>query len=269
MSLPPPPARDPDYCEPVVFTDGPPRNHAIHDDIDLTLLVACYNESENIVNTLDTLVSALIEFPDVSWEVLVVDDASNDASVDVIRDWLSRHPGMPIYLRANRTNKGLATNYVDGAFWGRGRHYRLVCGDDVEPKENFVTMLRHLGAADIVIFYQTQSGRAWHRRVLSRTYTALVNLISGYRLKYYNGLAIHRRYNIMRLNTAHTGHGFQADFITRLLDRGASYVTVDVTARERPRGVATAMTLRNFLSVSHTIIDLIARRIDRLISPSR
>jgi hypothetical protein len=88
-------------------------------------------------------------------------------------------------------------------------------------------------------------------------------------LRYYNGLALHRRFNIVRLNTAHTGHGFQADFITRLLDRGATYVTVEVTARERPKGVATAMTFRNFLSVSHTIVDLIARRVDRLLTPAR
>lgn len=266
MSFLPQPATDPDYYDPREFSAGTPRANPIRDEIDLTLMVACYNEAENIVNTLDTLLSALVEFPDVSWEVIIIDDASRDDSVATIREWLIRHPGLPIYLRANRLNKGLATNYVDGAFLGRGRYYRLVCGDDVEPKENFVAVMQNLGKADIVVFYQKQTGRAFHRRLLSRTFTHLVNLISGYRLEYYNGLAIHRRFNIMRLNTAHTGHGFQADFITRLLDRGATHATVRVTARERPRGVATAMTIRNFLSVSHTIIDLIARRIDRIIS---
>ena len=34
--------------------------------------------------------------------------------------------------------------------------------------------------------------------LLSGTFTFLVNTISGFRLHYYNGLAVHLRYNVMR-----------------------------------------------------------------------
>src|SRR5262249_11427009 len=156
-----------------------------------------YNEEENIIATLDTLLAALAEV-DVSWEILIIDDASTDHSVELVERYIQDHPGLPIRLKVNEVNKGLAHNFTDGAFLGRGKYYRLVCGDNVEPKETFVRLLKHLGQADMIIPYHTHcEGKAFSRRILSKAYTRLVNTISGYRIKYYNGLAIHSRYNVM------------------------------------------------------------------------
>lgn len=246
------------------YSTGPARPLATDDELDLTLFVACYNEEENVVGTLETLLGALRQYPETTWEILIIDDCSKDRTVDVVRRWLDEHPGLPIYLKVNQTNKGLAQNYIDGAFWGRGKYYRLVCGDDVEPQETFCEVLQQLGTADIVIFYQDCSGRTLFRRMLSRLYTGLVNLISGYRLKYYNGLAIHKRYNVMRWNTNYHGFGFQTDILTRLLDAGIPYKEVRVRAHERAKGHSQALTLKNILSVSHTFMDLSIRRIGRI-----
>lgn len=242
---------------------GPPRPSPIAEDLDLTIFVACYNEEPNIIETLDTLLSALQEFPNLKYEVLVIDDCSRDRSVELISGWLERHKELPFYLRVNPRNMDLAYNYIEGAFWGRGKYYRLVCGDNVEPKETLVEMLKQLGTADIVIFYQEQIGRSRFRVFLSRSYTHLINLISGNRLEYYNGLAIHKRYNVMRWNTSYHGHGFQADIITRLLDAGCNYAEVHVTVTERPKGKSKALRIKNWLSVAHTLLDLSIRRIGR------
>jgi Glycosyl transferase family 2 len=51
----------------------------LENDLDLTLFVACYNEEENIVGTLETVLEALGEF-DFTWEIIVIDDASTDRS---------------------------------------------------------------------------------------------------------------------------------------------------------------------------------------------
>ena len=55
-----------------------------------------------------------------------------------------------------------------------------------------------------------------------KTFTFLVNLISGYHLKYYNGMAIHLRYNVMRWHPSSYGFGFQAD------GTAATYVNPDL-----------------------------------------
>jgi glycosyltransferase involved in cell wall biosynthesis len=229
--------------------------------IDITFFVACYNEEENITDTLDTLTAALAE-SDCTWEIIAVDDGSTDKSGEIIQRYIQEHAGLPIYCKVNEKNRGLAQSFVDTAFLGKGKYYRLICGDNAEPKETFVTILKHLGDADMIIPYQVETkGKALGRRMLSRTYTWLVNAISGYRMRYYNGLAVHLRYNVMRWHTDSRGFGFQADLITRLLDEGFSYVEIPVRARERTKGQAKALTRRNAFSVAHTLLEILIRRL--------
>lgn len=232
---------------------------------DITIVVTCYNEEAFIVDSLETVISALEEVG-CSYEVIVVDDVSKDASVQKIRDFIEAHPHSPVRLQANSVNRGLANNYVEAAFLGRGKYYRLCCGDNPEPKEVLVNAFRQIGVADIIIPYQEQKavlGKQPSRRMLSNVFTALVNMISGYELKYYNGLAIHLRYNVMRWHPSSYGFGFQADILTRLLDEGASYLQIPSAGVDRKGSASTALTMRNFLSVAHTLLELVIRRIRR------
>ena len=50
----------------------------------------------------------------------------------------------------------------------------------------------------IIPYYVTSEGKSFYCRRLSAAYAGLVNLISGFRLHYYNGPAVHLRYNVMR-----------------------------------------------------------------------
>ncbi|MDM8542427.1 glycosyltransferase family 2 protein [Desulfococcaceae bacterium HSG9] len=232
-------------------------------DLDLTLFVACYNEEDNIIETLHTLLSAL-KTVDCSYDIIIIDDGSTDNSVELIRTFQQKNPDLPIILKVNKENEGLAQNYIEAAFLGRGKYYRLICGDNVEPKETFVTIFKHLGESDMIIPYQVECpGRTFFRRLLSRVYTNLINFISGYSIKYYNGLAVHLRYNVMRWHTNYRGFGFQADMITRLLDEDIQYIEIPVVAKEREAGTSTALKMNNLFSVAHTLLDLSIRRIGR------
>ena len=232
-------------------------------DIDISFFVACYNEEANIVRSLNAMTAAAQEVG-CSWEAIVIDDASKDRSAEVVQEYLKTHPEYPIRLRVRAMNQGLAQNYIDAAFLGRGQYYKLVCGDDAESKEAMVTVLRQMGKADIVIPCHEVVGRSLFRRIVSRTYTLIVNAISGHRIMYYNGVGIHRRYNVMRWHTNYHGFSFQADLITRLLDRGATYVEIKTVSQERKTGGAsTALTWKNFLSVAHLFMDLMIRRVGR------
>jgi glycosyltransferase involved in cell wall biosynthesis len=231
-------------------------------EVDLTLFVACYNEQNNIRGTLETLREALAD-ANFTWEIIVIDDCSTDRSVEVVREFIAKHPGMPVYLKVNDCNRGLGYNFTECAFLGRGKYYRLVCGDDVEPVETFRTVFAALGKADMVLCKQNCTGRTLFRRALSRTYNWLVNTIGGYNVSYYHGLAMHRRYNVMRWHSRSEGFGFQADLITRLLDQEVPYIEVETKARERETGHSKALRLANFLSVAHMFQELLIRRVKR------
>jgi glycosyltransferase involved in cell wall biosynthesis len=233
-------------------------------EFDLTIFVACYNEEQNIVDTLDTIVAAMDEL-DCRYEIIVVDDASRDRSVELVEAYNRDHPEVPLLLKVNPRNRGLGRNFVEAAFLGRGRYYRLVCGDNVESRETLVDLLRHLGQADLVLpYHEVCEGKSAGRIALSRTYTRLINLLSGNRLKYYNGCALYLRYHVMRWHSRSNGFGFQADLVTRLLEEGASHLEVFSPARDRTKGAARALTLRNLASVAHVALAILLRRLRRL-----
>jgi hypothetical protein len=96
----------------------------------------------------------------------------------------------------------------------------------------------------------------------------LVNLITGYRLHYYNGLAVHLRHNVMRWHPNTPGFGFQADILCHLLDLGFTHLEVPIVAIEQ-KGKSSALTLRNFLSVASTLVSITNRRIWRRIDAHR
>ena len=236
-------------------------DRGVENSLDLTIVIPCLNEDANIAATLDTVIAAMAELP-YSYEILVIDDGSTDATASVVKSYLAAHPDIVIYLHRNLQNRGLTRSYVDGAFFGHGKYYRLVCGDNVEPKETLQTIFQHLGKADMIIPYHVEvAGKSVFRLRLSKLYTALVNLFSGYSVSYYNGCALHLRYNVMRWGPYSFGFGFQAELVTRLLDEGATYVEIPVKAthQEKP-GKSSALNLKNFLSVGHTLLEILIRR---------
>ena len=242
----------------------PDANPAPGDEspIDLTIFVSCYNEEQYITSTIDTIRAALKEVGRLTYEIVIIDDCSSDRSASLVKQYIEAHPDEQILLCRNKVNRGLAQSYCDAAFIGKGKYFRLICGDDAEPQDTIVAVFREVGEADIIVpYYVTAEGKSLYRRSLSSAFTKLVNLITGHRLNYYNGLAVHLRHNVMRWHSNTRGFGFQADLLCLLLDQGFSYKQVPVRTVERKGALSTALGYKNMLSVAHTLLDLILRRI--------
>ncbi len=234
---------------------------------DITLFISSYNEEDFIVDTVENAIGALRE-AGRTYEIIVVDDVSRDKSAQRVREYIEKHPDCQVTLQVNETNRGLANNYVDTAFLGKGKYYRLCCGDNSEPREVLLGVFRHIGEADIIIPVQKQEevdGKTPLRKNLSKTFTYLVNLLSGYKIGYYNGCAVHLRYNVLRWHPSSYGFGFQADIITRLLDEGASYKQIPSCSTDRKGSASSALTVRNTLSVCHTLLEIGIRRLRRFL----
>jgi len=233
------------------------------DLLDLTICVPCKNEERNVIATLEVIVSAVTEIG-CSYEVIVIDDGSTDKTSELVEQFQSKNPSLPISLHRNPKNLGLSKTYVNGAFLGRGKYYRHIGGDNSEPKKAMVQVLRMMGKADIIIpFHEQLTGKSAVRVAVSKLYTFLVNLLSGYSIRYYNGCAVHLRYNILRWHSYAYGFGFQADLITLLLQQGATYLQVPVCATHTNKGRgASPFHLRNIISTGHTLFEIFRRRIN-------
>ncbi len=235
------------------------------DPIDLTIFVSCYNEQDFVTDTLDAIAEAMSRF-DYQYEVLIIDDVSKDNSAAVVERYIAEHPDRRIILKKNGVNRGLAQNYVDGAFLGRGKYYRLICGDNAEPVDTIATVMEKLGQADIILPYYTSfEGKSLFRRTLSKAYSGIINVITGRSIKYYNGLALPLRYNVMRWHPTTRGFGFQAEIMTMLLDDGATCIEVPAVTVELKGGASRALDWRNVVSVSHSVLTIAERRLSNWI----
>ena len=174
-------------------------------------------------------------------------------SPDLIRRYIAEHPEGDIVFRCNAVNKGWAQNYVDLNIHRQRalppRHMRRQLGDGGDDPQGASPARR--GRHRHSLLHSCQPKEALSRHVVSSTYTLIVNLLSGNSLHYYNGLPVHRRYNVMRWHSDTRGFGFQADILCLLLGQGATYKEVALTAVEQRPGASSALTWRNLLSVTH------------------
>jgi dolichol-phosphate mannosyltransferase len=225
---------------------------------DISIFVPCLNEEKNVVGAIEKVLTACGNVG-LSFEIMVFDDGSTDRTSDVVREYQTMHPELPLRLFQLKKNRGLSPNFTDGAFYGKGKYYRCVAGDNYESLESHEAILREIGAADIIVPVYTQvDHRGISRTLISRTYTWLANRASGYRIGYYNGFAVYRRWHVMRYNVEGSGFGFQAEMLTRLLNEGMTYK--EVYLRATYNGVTSAFTLRNFVSVGYSLFKIAMRR---------
>jgi glycosyltransferase involved in cell wall biosynthesis len=239
--------------------DVAPLKSVENDTIAVSFFIPCFNEQDNVANAIAKVARAATTLG-LSFEMLVFDDCSKDHTVEVVRAYQRAHPEINLRLFVNEINRGVSRNFVEGAFRASGTHYRLVCGDDVEPIETHLKILENAGEADIIIPYFTEiGGRPLHRHVISWLYTRLVNLASGNSLHYYNGCPLYRRRDVQRFHVEATGFGYQAEFLTRLLHEGRSFIEVPLVSIDREG--SGSLTLRGFVSVGHSLLKIALRRL--------
>ena len=234
---------------------------AADDELDITLFVACRNEQGNIGRSLNEVMRALEIYP-YSYEMIVVDDASTDGSIAEIEDFMRHHPNVNITLKRNTRPRGVNHNICDAAMLGRGRYFQFISGAFQNRIDTLRTVFDLLGSADLVMTYLSPDLRAPHRRALSRLYTKLVNLVSGYNVRHYHGTPLFRRADVLRWHSYHSV-GFFPDMITRMFDEGITYVQVATTCHEREMGKSRALRLRNVASLFLGFVDMLLRRVSK------
>ena len=228
----------------------------------LSIIIPAYNEAENIIATLGNVTRAL-EPLSVRHEILVIDDGSADTTAALVTSNLNRFPA--VRLLVNERNMGFGWSYRRGVEAAALDYIVMVHGDNAWGYETLREFFGHAGKADVIVGYTRDmwGTRTKTRTLISKAYTLAVNLITRRRLKYYNGLQIHKAPVLKSLRIQSSGYGFQSEVLVKSLRRTRSVIEVPMDLIEREKGESKAFRLKNFVDVFRTLKVLCAVELGR------
>lgn len=225
----------------------------------LSVIVPCFNEEGNIADTVREIEGALSGIV-TDFELLIFNDCSTDHTKEAIDELAKTHPN----IRAvhNPVNRGLGYNYRKGVELAAKEYVILVPGDNEIQGASIRSICQHIGQVDMVIPYiENYWVRPLGRQLLSFCFTRLANAITGFRLKYYNGIVLHRVKLLRGLEMNTDGFAYQVEILVQLLSAGATYLEVPMTLRPRSYGSSRALSPKNVASVIKTLAMMLGARV--------
>jgi dolichol-phosphate mannosyltransferase len=220
----------------------------------MSFIVTALNEERTIEATVLEIHASAMGYCN-EYEIILVNDGSVDQT-GMIMDRLASGDKR-IRVIHNEKNLNLGGAYKRGLKDARLDYVIWLPGDNAAPSKTIQVTLSKVGQADIVIpFLNHLKGRSLLRRFISRSYTRLLNLLFGLKLRYYNGIVVHRRELLQSIEITTNSFACFAEALIKLLRNGATYVEVGYDSTQRKVAYTNAFRLKNVINVIKTILYL-------------
>jgi len=202
----------------------------------VSIILATYNESENIRDMLQAILAAVPN----PLEVIVVDDNSPDQTWKIAQDFGDRR----VKLIRRMNTRGLASAINRGLIESRGDFIGWMDSDMCHPPALLPGMLEQLKSCDVVIGSRYVPGGKDDRdpgRVLT---SRLINRLAGMILRqdifdYDSGFILMHRKVLDSVSLTPAGYGaYFIEFIYACRRKGLKVVEVPYTFTERRKGVS-------------------------------
>ena len=123
--------------------------------VDVTIVLPCYNEQDHVLTEIERITSAM-DLSGLGYELLAIDDASTDRTLQILQDARSRFPSLRVL--AFHRNGGSGTARRIGTEQARGQIVVWTDADMTYPNERipeFVHLLRRDPRIDQVVGART------------------------------------------------------------------------------------------------------------------
>lgn len=221
----------------------------------ISVAVLVYNEKGNMEPTVQNVLSAVEGFFS-DYEIFIIDCVRLDGTDDGTRESAEK------LAQENPKIKSIQNPYVSVGYkyWkgvdsAKFEYYAFFPGDNEISGESIKEILRATGKTDMVLAYTVNTDvRALKRRLFSKTYIFLLNLMFGLRVRYYNGPSVIKTSILKSLpSSSRKNEGFfdfHAEVVVRMLKcRKATYAEVPMYLQPRAIGASKALTMKHFRHV--------------------
>ncbi len=222
--------------------------------LSLSIIIAAYNEELNLSRAIETALAAA-SASRLDCEIIVVDDASIDATASVAASFANQHE-IVSYVRHDR-NKGFGAAFQTGMDLASKEYLLILPGDNEISEHSVKSIVSMTGTADMVLPYTVNTElRTPGRRFLSRTYSILCNTLFGSNIQYFNGPVLHSMKLLREIKLNTSSFAFQTEAILQLLALGRSYIEIPLYLQEKAEYRSSALKLKNVFLTLNVVLRL-------------
>ena len=222
----------------------------------ISVIIPAYNEEHSLK---DAVIVAINVLSDIckEYEIIIVNDGSTDATGKIAT--LLAKKNRKIKVIHHKDNEGFGKTFNDGLAIASKKYVTGFPADNDIFTETFRNLLLARKSDRIVSSYMiTMSRREIIRQIISYSFSTMMNLIFGLKLKYYNGYFICPLHMVKTLKLASSGFTIFAEIKIRLINKGVKIDEIPFEYKPRPHGVSKALALKNILQTLSFIPVLIA-----------
>jgi glycosyltransferase involved in cell wall biosynthesis len=204
-------------------------------DLDLSVLIPVHDEEGNLAPLVAELIATLDALPELTWEVILVDDGSRDGSPEVLAELARDHP-LHVRTISLRRNYGQTAALDAGIRHARGRVLVPMDADGQNDPADIPRLLAEVArGADVVSGWRRRRHDAFlSRRVPSILANGLISRATGVRVHDFGcTLKAYRREYLEGVRLYGEMHRFLVAYAAW---SGARVVELEVNHRPRERG---------------------------------
>lgn len=152
------------------------------ENLSLSVVLPVFEEAENVKQLIPRIVQTLAAY-EGSFEIIVVDDGSEDETPHVLWELKQAHPG---HLRVARHlyNKGNGAALRTGSVIARGEIIVYMDSDGQHAPEDILKLISQIPPYDLVIGARTKAYKgSWYRNVANRFYNRFASWLSSTEVK--------------------------------------------------------------------------------------
>jgi glycosyltransferase involved in cell wall biosynthesis len=217
----------------------------------LSIVMPAFNEEASIRAVVEEHVHAARQLPPgISWEIVVVDDASLDKTPHILADM--QKDVTQLVVERHAVNQGIYRSFFDGYHRSRGDFIYATGSDGQWPAENLLKMYAELSrGADLIVGVRTNRRDVYTptRRAISYFFNTLSTVLFGVPVKDAGSIKLGAR-PIFTADLVSRSVFAEAERIVYAQRTGYKVVFVPIVFLPRSGGKATGASWRNIRTAS-------------------
>src|SRR5438105_14337 len=180
----------------------------------ISIIVPAYKKSKILRSFISIIIEGLTVLDFNDFEIFIItnpdENGDNDQTPIIARDLESENSKIQSIHNNNYVNVGF--KYRQGINLAKKDYITCIFCDEEVNVKTVTDVLSHISEADIILSYTANmESRSLFRRLLSRTFTNLCNIIFNLNVKYYNGTSIYPRTLIQSIDLKNDSFAYNVE----------------------------------------------------------